>query len=269
MPRKNERYDVMKIDPVTLLQAYAQGIFPMGESGEDDSLHWVDPDWRGILPLDNFHIPRRLKRTVRAGVFDVRIDTAFAEVVRACAQPQAGRENTWINSQIEQLYGGLHAMGNAHSVECWEGNDLVGGLYGVSLGAAFFGESMFSLARDASKIALVHLVERLRYGGYQLLDTQFVTEHLRQFGTIEIPRGRYHGLLDRAIEAGGDFYKLPIESSSTGTSPSPPKSSSTASSDSADSADSAAGTPSSSETSADAADGSSSGTILQSTNQIS
>jgi leucyl/phenylalanyl-tRNA--protein transferase len=182
-----------------LLEAYAAGIFPMAESANDPELFWVDPTKRGILPLDSFHAPRRLQRVLRRSDFDVRVDTAFAAVMRGCAEASETRPSTWINDEIVRLYTALFARGAAHSVECWHGGELVGGLYGVTLGAAFFGESMFSRVTDASKVALVHLVALLRQGGYRLLDTQFVTPHLARFGAIEISRARYHRLLGEAL----------------------------------------------------------------------
>ncbi len=192
----------------TLLAAYRAGQFPMADSREDEDVYWIDPPLRGILPLDAFHIPRRLARTIRSGHFRVTVDTAFAAVVAACATNAPKRINTWINPLIERSYANLYANGHAHSVEVWHDGDLVGGLYGVSIGAAFFGESMFSLQTDASKVALVHLAERLRAGRYSLLDTQFITEHLKQFGAVEIPRARYKKLLAEAVDAKADFYVL-------------------------------------------------------------
>lgn len=188
-----------------LLNCYATGVFPMADSREDERLFLIDPEQRGVLPLDGFHVSRRLARTVRSGLYEVRTDTAFAEVVAACAAPREGHEDTWINAGIERLYGELHAMGFAHSVECWKDGALAGGLYGVSLKGAFFGESMFSRARDASKVALVHLVARLIAGGYRLLDTQFLTEHLGQFGACEISRREYRRRLKRALAVEADF----------------------------------------------------------------
>jgi len=182
-----------------LLQAYAAGIFPMAEGADDPDLFWVDPTRRGILPLDAFHVPRRLQRVLRRGEFTVRCDSAFGAVLRGCAASSETRPSTWINDEIVRLYSALHVRGAAHSVECWLGDELAGGLYGVSLGAAFFGESMFSRVTDASKVALVHLVARLRLGGYRLLDTQFVTPHLARFGAIEVTRARYHRLLAEAL----------------------------------------------------------------------
>ena len=190
---------LIPLTPEILLQAYAAGIFPMAESADDPELFWVDPKRRGIIPLDAFHVPRRLKRVLRRGRFAVRANTAFGAVMRGCAEASETRPSTWINDEILQLYGALHAAGMAHSVECWHGSELVGGLYGVALGAAFFGESMFSRVTDASKVALVHLVARLRLGRFRLLDTQFLTPHLAQFGAIEISRAQYHRLLAEAL----------------------------------------------------------------------
>ena len=180
-----------RLTPEILLRAYAEGLFPMAERRDAPLLYWVSPEKRGIIPLDAFHVPRRLARTVRAGPFTVTADRAFADVMKACAAPAPGRPESWINDEILRLYSALHAGGHAHSIECWHDGALAGGLYGVRLGAAFFGESMFSRVEDASKVALVHLVARLRVGGYRLLDTQFVTAHLARFGAIEIPRERY------------------------------------------------------------------------------
>ena len=195
------------LTPDLLLQAYAVGLFPMGERHDDPTLYWVDPDLRAILPLEAFHIPRRLRRTVRANPFEIRCDTAFAEVMQACAQATDTRRDTWINAPILALYQALFHRGQAHSVECWKDGELVGGLYGVSLGGAFFGESMFSRATDASKVALVHLAARLIQGGYKLLDCQFITEHLRQFGTIEIERDKYRRLLAQALKVDAQFQR--------------------------------------------------------------
>ncbi len=195
----------MEITPGLLLRAYAHGLFPMAKSAESDELYWFDPPIRGVLPLEAFHIPRRLRREVRRRPFTVRFDTAFEEVLKACAEPAADRPTTWINDRIVSLYGALFEIGHAHSVECWQDDELVGGLYGVSLKRAFFGESMFSRATNASKIALVHLVAQLRYGGFRLLDTQFTTEHLRQFGGIEVPQADYKSMLADALEGDGIF----------------------------------------------------------------
>ena len=185
--------------PRVLLSCYARGVFPMADSRDDARVFLIDPEYRGVLPLERFHVSRRLARTVRSDIYEVRIDTAFADVVAACAAPRVGHEDTWINSTIEALYIKLHAEGFAHSIECWKADALVGGLYGVALGGAFFGESMFSRTRDASKVALVHLVARLLGGGFALLDTQFLTEHLTQFGVEEIPRREYRRRLRRAL----------------------------------------------------------------------
>ena len=194
-----------KLTPEILLRAYAVGLFPMAERRDDPTLFWIDPEKRGILPLDGFHVSRRLRRTVRSDLYDVRCNTVFSEVVRSCAAPGPKREDTWINDEILSLYSDLHDLGRAHCVETWQDGELVGGLYGVSLGAAFFGESMFSRARDASKVALVHLVARLVKGGYKLLDTQFVTDHLTQFGVVELPRAGYRQLLSEALDGAASF----------------------------------------------------------------
>jgi leucyl/phenylalanyl-tRNA--protein transferase len=191
-----------------LLACYARGVFPMADAREDARVFLIDPERRGVIPLDGFHVSRRLARTVRAEPFEVRIDAAFAEVVAACAAAGPGRLETWINGPIEQLYGQLHAAGYAHSVECWLEGELVGGLYGVALEGAFFGESMFSRRTDASKVALVHLVARLIAGGFTLLDAQFQTEHLAQFGAQEISRREYHRRLSRALRVRGEFQRL-------------------------------------------------------------
>ncbi|SEB84493.1 MULTISPECIES: leucyl/phenylalanyl-tRNA--protein transferase [Bradyrhizobium] len=198
-----------EITPEVLLRAYACGIFPMAESADDPTLFWVEPELRGVIPFDGFRVASRLARTVRSDVFTVTVDTAFKAVIAGCAAPQPGRDDTWINKRIRDLYVGLHASGHCHSVEVWQDDNLVGGLYGVSLGRAFFGESMFHTTRDASKVALVHLVARLIAGGFELLDTQYVTEHLKTFGAVEISRRRYRALLDKAIAgAPAEFRKL-------------------------------------------------------------
>jgi leucyl/phenylalanyl-tRNA--protein transferase len=196
---------LVRLTPEILLAAYAAGVFPMAESADDPELFWVDPHRRGILPLDGFHVPHKLRRAVRQRNFEIRCDTAFEDVVRGCAETTEKRPNTWINDEIVRLYAALFARGAAHSVESWQGGMLVGGLYGVSLGAVFFGESMFSRITDASKVALVHLVARLRLGGYRLLDTQFLTPHLARFGGIEISRARYHRLLAGALACRASF----------------------------------------------------------------
>ena len=184
-----------------LLRAYALGVFPMARQHDDPRLYWVDPEKRGILPLDQFHLPRSLKKTLRRQTFDLRLDTAFEQVMTLCAESTARRPETWINGEIFRLFTELHHAGLAHSIESWQGDRLVGGLYGLSMGSAFFGESMFSRATDASKAALTYLVGVLKKGGYTLLDTQFVTDHLAQFGTIEVPRRDYLRHLARALES--------------------------------------------------------------------
>lgn len=191
-----------------LLHAYANGIFPMARRRDSTVLEWMDPSLRGILPLDEFHAPKRLLRKIRQRPFSVRCDKAFESVIAACAAPGDGRPETWINAEIGRLFAELHHKGLAHSVECWRDGKLVGGLYGLALGAAFFGESMFSIEPDASKIALVYLVARLRYGGFMLLDTQYVTHHLLQFGAREIGRSDYRALLRTAIASDADFHGL-------------------------------------------------------------
>ncbi|MCZ6455351.1 MAG: leucyl/phenylalanyl-tRNA--protein transferase [Alphaproteobacteria bacterium] len=193
------------LTPQILLGAYASGIFPMAESRHDSDLYWIDPDVRGVIPLIDFHIPRRLRRTLRNGPYEIRSDSDFVGVIRGCAEPTRMRPDTWINTEIEGLYNALFDMGFAHSVETWQDGELVGGLYGVSLGGAFFGESMFSRASDASKVALCHLAARLRKSGYTLLDSQFLTEHLRQFGAIEINRPEYKARLAAAIKVTAVF----------------------------------------------------------------
>jgi leucyl/phenylalanyl-tRNA--protein transferase len=200
-------------DVETLIDCYRQGLFPMAETRTDDTVYLIDPKHRGVIPLDGFHLSRRLARTVRSGRFEVRTDSAFPQVIAECAEPGPGRLETWINTPIETLYGELFHRGLAHSVETWLNGRLVGGLYGVSLGGAFFGESMFSRERDASKVALVHLVARLRAGGYRLLDTQFITEHLTQFGAEEIPRAAYQRRLAMALPVDADFGRLPADAS--------------------------------------------------------
>jgi leucyl/phenylalanyl-tRNA---protein transferase len=195
-----------KVTPDMLLRAYAIGIFPMAEARSDPELYWIDPEQRGILPLENFHIPKSLKKVVRRERFRVTCDRAFERVVEGCAAPGPGRRQTWINDTIFDLCRQLFAMGSAHSIETWLDDKLVGGLYGISLGGAFFGESMFSLETDASKVALVHLVARLRAGCYRLLDTQFVTAHLTRFGAHEVPREIYRKVLAAALAEPATFY---------------------------------------------------------------
>jgi leucyl/phenylalanyl-tRNA--protein transferase len=195
MSRRN-----FQITPELMLRAYRAGLFPMAETRRGDRLYWLDPELRGILPLDRFHLPRRLLRTVLSDTYTVTVDQDFHAVIAGCAAASEGREDTWINAEIERLFGELHLMGHAHSVETRQHGKLVGGLYGVVLGGVFFGESMFSRARDASKVALVHLVARLRRGRFRLLDTQFVTSDLSQFGAVEIPREDYKALLAAAVD---------------------------------------------------------------------
>lgn len=188
-----------RITPDLLLRAYACGLFPMARTRDDPQLHWIDPDQRGILPLETFHVPRSLQKTLRRGEFTITVDQAFPAVMEGCAAPAPGRDETWINPQITALFTALHRSGHAHSVEAWRDGQLVGGLYGLALGGAFFGESMFSRCTDASKVALCALVERLRDGGFVLLDTQFITAHLARFGAVEIPRAQYHARLRAAL----------------------------------------------------------------------
>lgn len=201
----------VEITPDVLLKAYACGIFPMAESAEDPALYWIEPEMRGILPLDGFHVASRLARTVRSTPYTVWVDRDFDGVIAGCAAPNPDRGKTWINARIRRIYRALFEAGHCHTVEVYDGETLVGGLYGVSLGRAFFGESMFHRARDASKIALVHLVARLKAGGYRLLDTQFVTEHLKTFGAVEVPKRRYHRMLEDALAGEGDFAALPVD----------------------------------------------------------
>lgn len=190
----------IEITPELMLRAYRAGLFPMAEARGSARLYWLDPEMRGVLPLDGFHLPRRLARTVLSDEFEVRCDSDFAGTIALCATPAPGRDETWINTEIEALFTALHRQGHAHSIEVRAGGALVGGLYGVTIGGVFFGESMFSRARDASKVALVHLVARLRLMGFSLLDTQFTTNHLAQFGTVDIPRAVYKARLALAVE---------------------------------------------------------------------
>jgi leucyl/phenylalanyl-tRNA--protein transferase len=209
MSRASDR--AVEITPEILLKAYAAGIFPMAEDANDPSLFWVEPRERGVIPIDGFHVAKRLARTVRSDAFEVHIDRNFDGVIAGCASVGTDREKTWISGRIRQLYGALFDRGHCHTVEVYESGRLVGGLYGVRLGAAFFGESMFHTARDASKVALVHLVARLKAGGFTLLDTQFVTGHLAQFGAIEVPRREYKLLLREALDRVGDWDVWPQE----------------------------------------------------------
>ncbi len=195
-----------RLTPELLLRAYAAGIFPMAESRHADAVFWVDPEVRGVLPLDAFHVSRSLARKVRRGVFDITRDAAFGTVIRACAEAARGRPETWINDDIIEVYCELHRTGFAHSVEAWREDKLAGGIYGVALGGAFFGESMFSSATDASKVALVHLAAHLVAGGFRLFDVQFVSQHLKQFGVEEVPARRFQERLDEALAAEAGFY---------------------------------------------------------------
>ena len=204
----NRESAFIEITPEVLLKAYACGIFPMAESAEDPALYWIEPEQRGVIPLDRFRVPSRLARTVRSDRFTITVDRDFEGVMAGCADPRAGRPRTWINTRIRVLYRKLHERHHCHSIEVYDGDELVGGLYGVTLGRAFFGESMFHRARDASKVALVHLVARLRAGGFKLLDTQFVTDHLKSFGAFEVPRRQYHKLLETALTGEADFASL-------------------------------------------------------------
>lgn len=203
------RDDIMiEITPQVLLKAYSCGIFPMAESADDPALYWIEPQHRGILPLNDLHVPRRLLRTLRTCRYDVRVDCDFEGVIEGCAASRPGRRSTWINARIRKLYRELFDLGHCHTVEVWADGRLAGGLYGVAVGGAFFGESMFSIVRDASKIALVHLAARLIQGGFTLLDTQFVTEHLRQFGTVEVERDEFQRQLESALKLNADFLRL-------------------------------------------------------------
>jgi leucyl/phenylalanyl-tRNA--protein transferase len=207
----NRENTYIEITPEVLLKAYACGIFPMAESADDPALYWIEPDMRGIIPIDGFHVPLRLARTVRSTGFTVWVDRNFDAVVEGCAEAKLDRARTWINERIRKIYRSLFEHGHCHSIEVYDGSNLVGGLYGVALGGAFFGESMFHRARDASKIALVHLMARLRAGGYRLLDTQYVTDHLKTFGAVEVPKRRYHKMLEEAIVCDGDFRSLALD----------------------------------------------------------
>ncbi|MTI46027.1 leucyl/phenylalanyl-tRNA--protein transferase [Roseibium hamelinense] len=200
---------VMEITPQVLLKAYACGLFPMAESADDPGLFWLEPERRGILPLDGFHLPRRLRRTIRNDIYEVRVSTDFQGVIDGCSAPMPDRPKTWINTEIRRLYGELFDMGHCHTIEAWQDDQLVGGLYGVSLNGAFFGESMFTFRTDASKVCLAHLVARLIVGGYSLLDTQFVTDHLSRFGTLEITQSDYNKRLNTALQLETDFFAFP------------------------------------------------------------
>lgn len=197
------------LTPELMLAAYAAGIFPMSDGADAEDIFWVEPEERGIFPLDALRLPRKLARTITADVFDVRIDSDFYGVIDNCAAARPDRESTWINPEIRRLYGALFAMGACHTVECWQNGQMVGGLYGVRLGGAFFGESMFHTVTDASKVALAHLWARLIAGGFTLLDTQFITPHLASLGAVEIPRAEYRRRVKQAVKAGADWQTLP------------------------------------------------------------
>ncbi|HEY6256459.1 MAG TPA: leucyl/phenylalanyl-tRNA--protein transferase [Xanthobacteraceae bacterium] len=204
----NRESAFIEITPEVLLKAYACGIFPMAESADDPALYWIEPEKRGIIPIDRFHVPARLARTVRSDRFLVTVNHDFDGVIEGCAAALPNRPRTWINDRIRTLYRKLYERRHCHSVEVYDGDELVGGLYGVTLGRAYFGESMFHRARDASKVALVHLAARLKAGGFRLLDTQFVTDHLKIFGAVEMPRRQYHKLLEAALVGESDFLAL-------------------------------------------------------------
>jgi leucyl/phenylalanyl-tRNA--protein transferase len=206
----NRESAFIEITPEVLLKAYACGIFPMAENAEDPALYWIEPEKRGIIPIERFHVPSRLARTVRSDRFTVAINRDFDGVIDGCAESQPNRPRTWINERIRTLYRKLYERRHCHSIEAYEDDQLVGGLYGVTLGRAFFGESMFHRSRDASKVALVHLVARLKAGGFKLLDTQFVTDHLKTFGATEVPRRLYHKLLAEALVSEADFAVFPF-----------------------------------------------------------
>lgn len=195
-----------RIPPDLLLKAYASGVFPMAESASDPEVFWVRPETRGVIPLDGFHVPKSLRKVIRQGRFHIRVDTDFEGVIDACAEHRDERKSTWINAPIREAYVGLFTRGHCHSVEAWRDGKLVGGLYGVRLGGAFFGESMFSKETDASKVCLVYLVERLVERGFLLLDTQFTTEHLKRFGAVDVPHGRYERLLEKALKSDVKFH---------------------------------------------------------------
>jgi leucyl/phenylalanyl-tRNA--protein transferase len=210
--RSSSSNQTLEITPQIILRAYSFGIFPMAESAADPTLYWIGPELRGVLPLDSIIVPKRLARTIRQQKFEIRVDSDFDGVIEGCAAARAGRHTTWINGRIRELYGELFRMGHCHTVEAWREGQLVGGLYGVHLGGAFFGESMFSTERDASKVALVYLAARLIYGGFTLLDTQFVTDHLKQFGAVEIRRAEFQKLLDAALQTHcTGFHELPSD----------------------------------------------------------
>src|SRR6516164_4405891 len=205
----SKEHAIVEITPEVLLKAYACGIFPMAESADDPALYWIEPEARGIIPLEGFHVPSRLARTVRSDRFTVIADRDFDAVIDGCAEPKPGRTSTWINGRIRRLYRGLFDIGHCHTIEVYDGNVLAGGLYGVSLGSTFFGESMFHRVRDASKVALVHLFARLRAGGFRLLDAQFLTEHLASLGAVGISREAFRRRLAAALKTKAGFGAWP------------------------------------------------------------
>lgn len=204
MARRTDPFAI-EITPELILRAYRAGIFPMAEDAADEALFWVSPEERGIMPLEGFHMSRSLRKSMRSSGWTIRVDTDWEGIISGCAAPDAGRETTWINSTIRTVYGELFRRGQAHTVEVWDRDELVGGLYGLAIGAAFFGESMFHRRTDASKMAMAHLVDRLNAGGFQLLDTQFLTPHLASLGGIEIPRAEYEDRLGRATALEADW----------------------------------------------------------------
>ncbi len=193
------------LTPELVLKAYCLGIFPMAKHANEDEIYWVQPEHRGVIPLDTVHVPRRLARLMRTGEYEIRINSHFNATIEACAAPNPMRPDTWLNEPLKAVYKELHTMGYAHSVECWHEENMVGGLYGVAFGRAFFGESMFHTMRDASKIALVALIQHLQHHDFMLLDTQFITDHLKQFGAIEIERIEFNGLLQIALDGEAEF----------------------------------------------------------------
>ena len=205
-----------EITPQVILKAYALGIFPMAESAADPTLYWIEPELRGVLPLDGICVPKRLARTIRQQKFEVRVDSDFHGVIDGCAASRPGRRTTWINGKIRELYGDLFRQGYCHTVETWRDGRMVGGLYGVHIGGAFFGESMFSTQTDASKVALVYLAARLIYANFSLLDTQFITEHLKQFGAVEVNRAQFQKLLHDSLQFCSGFHELPSDFPPTG-----------------------------------------------------
>ena len=197
------------LTPELVLSAYSIGLFPMANDRDDPVIHWIDPLHRGVLPMDRFHVPRSLRKTIRQDRYRLSVNAAFPAVIEACAEATVVRPRTWLNDDMIRLYVALHERGHGHSIEAWDGDRLVGGLYGLAMGAAFFGESMFSRATDASKVALVELVARLRIGGFTLLDTQFVNEHLKQFGIEEITRTVYKARLKLALQGDAALPRSP------------------------------------------------------------